>query len=231
MKTSAFHKNREQPEPLLLNGDHLSVPEFEKRYEATIADVKAELIEGVVIMSPPISDRHGMANSLLDRLLGHYAASTPGLAVRVNTSIRLDEKNEYQPDVILRIESGRMARSKAGRAGMLEGRPELAAEIALSAASYDLHEKKAVYERNEIPEYIVWEVVASRIQWFALEDGEYIRMKARADGVAASRIFPGLWLDLPALLAGEAKKAFRVVERGLKSAEHKAFVKKMAAHS
>jgi Uma2 family endonuclease len=214
--------------PLLLNGDHLSVPEFERRYEAMTDDGKAELIEGIVIMSPPISDDHGKANSLLDRLLGHYAVSTPGLAVGVNTSIRLDGRNEYQPDVILRIESGKMTRAKAGAAGILEGRPELVVEISLSSAAYDLHEKKAVYQRNQIPEYFVWEVMDSRIHWFSLEEGEYVRLKPRSDGITRSLVFPGLWLDLSALLAGDEKKLFRFVQRGLKSAEHKSFVKKLA---
>jgi Uma2 family endonuclease len=214
--------------PLLLNGDHLSVPEFERRSEAMADDGNAELIEGMVIMSPAISDDHGKANSLPDRLLGHYAASTPGLAVGVNTSIRLDGRNEYQPDVILRIASGKMARTKTGSTGVLEGRPELVVEISLSSAAYDLHEKKAVYQRNQISEYFVWEVMDSRIHWFALEEGEYVRLVGKFDGVICSRVFPGLWLDIPALLAGNDRKAFRVVTRGLKSAEHRAFVKKLA---
>ena len=56
-------------------------------------------------------------------------------------------------------------------------------------------------------------------------------MQARPDGVTQSRVFPGLWLNLPALLAGDEKKAFRAAERGLKSAEHKDFVRKLAASS
>ena len=236
MKTSALHRSQEQTTrqlavPMLLNGDHLSVPEFELRYEAMQSDGKAELIEGIVFMAPPISDDHGKANSLLDRLLGHYAASTPGLAVRVNTSVRLDGRNEYQPDVMLRIESGTMAGTRLGAKKMVEGRPELVVEIAISSAAYDLHEKMAAYQRNNIPEYLVWEVMDARIHWFALECGEYARIKARSVGITGSRVFPGLWLDLPALLAGDERKAFRVVERGLKSAEHRAFVKKLAASS
>jgi Uma2 family endonuclease len=236
MKTSALQIKhpptaRRLEVPLLLNGDHLSVPEFERRYEAMPGDGKAELIEGIVFMAPPVSDDHGNSNSLLAYLLRHYAAATPGAASRVNTSIRLDGSNEYQPDVMLRFESGKMAGAKSGAGGILEGRPELVVEIALSSASYDLHEKKTVYQRNRIPEYIVWEVMDSRIHWFALEDGEYVRIKARPDGVTRSRVFPGLWLNLQALLAGDEKKAFRVVEKGLKSVEHKTFVKKLAASS
>ena len=80
--------------PALLNGDHLSVcPEFERRYESDAARrlPKAELIEGIVIMSPPVSDFHGMAiHGLLDQLLGEYGAGDAWhLAVRVNLFVRL----------------------------------------------------------------------------------------------------------------------------------------------
>jgi hypothetical protein len=41
--------------PSLLNGDHLSVPEFERRYWSMPEVKKAELIEGIVVMSPRIT--------------------------------------------------------------------------------------------------------------------------------------------------------------------------------
>jgi len=39
--------------PPLENGDHLTRAEYERRYEASPEDVKAELIDGVVYMSSP----------------------------------------------------------------------------------------------------------------------------------------------------------------------------------
>jgi Uma2 family endonuclease len=236
MSTAALHKNRKgtswQPRhrrgaSSLLNGDHLTVPEFERRYESELDGLRAELIEGIVVMSPPIGSDHGKANSLLDRLLGHYAASAPCLAAAVNASVRLDGINEYQPDVILWIESGTMARTRIGSKGLLEGRPELVVEIALSSRAYDLHEKKAVYQRNQIPEYLVWEVMDGRLHWFALKEGEYSLIKPRPNGISRSRIFPGLWLDLSALGVGDEKKVFRALNKGLKSLEYQAFVKKL----
>jgi Uma2 family endonuclease len=220
----------------LLNGDHLSVPEFERRYEAMPEDGKAELIEGIVFMSPPISSEHGKANNILGVLLGQYAAATPGVACAVNASLRLDGTNEYQPDVLLWIEQGKLARTKAGPDGLLEGRPELVAEVALSSHAFDLNEKKAVYQRNQIPEYIVWEVMDARFHWFALERGEYVPLTRRRDLrglVFCSRIFPGLWLDFPSLVVGKGydKGIYSTLNRGLKSAEHQAFLKKLAASS
>jgi Uma2 family endonuclease len=214
--------------PQLLNGDHLSVPEFEQRYEIFDEDRRAELIEGIDVMSPPISSDHGKANSLLDCLLNLYSAATPRTAAAVNTSVRIDGTNEYQPDIMLWVESGPLARVQRRSNGILEGRPELAVEIALSSRSYDLNEKKAVYQRNQVPEYLVWEVMDARIQWLALDEGDYVPLEGRADGTHCSRIFPGLWLNFPALLSGDGRKASRILDRGIKSAGHKAFVKQLA---
>jgi hypothetical protein len=52
----------------------------------------------------------------------------------------------------------------------------------------------------------------------------------RRDLVVCSRVFPGLWLDFPSLVVGKGfdKGLFRTLNKGLKSAEHKAFVKKLA---
>ncbi len=182
-------------------------------------------------MSPPISADHGKSTNLLERLLGEYEDATPNTACAGNVSVRLDGKNEYQPDVVLWIEKGAMSRMKVGPAGLLEGRPELVAEVALSSHAYDLHEKKAVYQRNQVREYIVWEVMDARLHWFSLEDGEYIPLVPRQrDSVPCSRVFPGLWLNTLVLLAGKNRaEVFRTLNRGLKSAEHKAFVQKLAA--
>jgi Uma2 family endonuclease len=236
MSTSAIHQSRNRAAralraPLLLNGDHLSVPEFERRYEAMPGEGKAELIEGIVIMSPPISSDHGKANNLLGLLLGQYAAGTPGVACAVNASLRLDGRNEYQPDVLLWIERGKLSRTKVGPDGLLEGRPELVAEVTLSSRAYDLHEKKAVYQRNQIQEYIVWEVMDARLHWFSLENGEYVSLTVRGRELACrSRVFPGLWLDMPSLITGKGsdKGLFRTLNNGIKSLEHRAYVKKLA---
>ena len=51
--------------PPLANGDHLALPEFERRYEALPGDQQAELIEGIVLMTSPVSNTHGEAHGAL----------------------------------------------------------------------------------------------------------------------------------------------------------------------
>jgi hypothetical protein len=90
--------------PPLVNGDRLSRTEFERRYEAMPHVKKAELIEGIVYMPPPVSDDHGRSDFRLTTLLGVYEIATPGVVGSANGTVRLDLDNEPQPDGFLRIE-------------------------------------------------------------------------------------------------------------------------------
>jgi Uma2 family endonuclease len=133
-----------------------------------------------------------------------------------------------QPDCLLRIsdpEHGQTRRSIDG--GFIEGAPELIAEIAASSASYDLHSKKNVYRRNGVREYIVWRTLDQAIDWFILHEGEYVLLQAGGDGIHRSIVFPGLWLDFAALLAGEMAKVLSNLQQGIASPEHQAFLEKL----
>ena len=124
--------------PPLLNGDRLTVPEFERRYGAMPEIKKAELIEGIVVMSPPVSNVHAETHGMLGAYLRRSARATPGVSLGLNASVRLDGKNEYQPDALLRIQSGKLGGSKVGPDGLLDGAPEFVAEIAVSSAGSPL---------------------------------------------------------------------------------------------
>jgi Uma2 family endonuclease len=86
--------------------------------------------------------------------------------------------------------------------GYIQGAPDLVVEIAASSASYDLHVKKAAYERSGVKEYVVWRTWDRAVDWFQLEDGKYHRV-APEDGLIESAVFPGLILDVDALLSGD----------------------------
>jgi hypothetical protein len=52
-------------------------------------------------------------------------------------------------------------------------------------------------------------------------------MSVDAEGLLKSEIFPGLWLDPAALLRGDLATVLAVVQRGLASPEHAAFVARL----
>src|SRR5689334_11456950 len=125
--------------PPLENGDLLTRPEFERRYEAMPELKKAELIEGVVYGPSPVShDRHSRNHAALMAWLTHYWLSTPGVDAGVKGSLRLDLDNEPQPDAYLLIQPTHGGQVRIDDEGYVAAAPELVAEVAASSASYDL---------------------------------------------------------------------------------------------
>jgi Uma2 family endonuclease len=146
--------------------------------------------------------------------LGVYAAATPGVELSDNATVRLDADNEPQPDALLRIESG--GSSRISDDDYIEGTPELIAEVAASSAANDLYDKKKVYRRNGVKEYIVWQTLEKKVDWFCLQNGEYISLEPDTSYVIKSQFYPGLWLDVAALL-GDMAKVLAVLQQGLSS--------------
>jgi Uma2 family endonuclease len=111
----------------------------------------------------------------------------------------------------------------------LEGGPELIVEVAASSASIDLNTKRDIYERNGVREYIVWRVLQQQLDWFILREGNYEELQPHTDGTLRSEVFPGLWLDRTALLQGDLVRVLAVLQQGLASPEHAAFVVQLQA--
>jgi Uma2 family endonuclease len=205
----------------LENGDRLSRNEFERRYTESLDIKKAELIEGVVYVASPLRfQRHAEPHAKLMIWLGNYQIYTPGIKLGIEPTIRLDQDNEPQPDGVLLIDESLGGKSRITDDDYIEGAPELVAEIATSSAAYDLYDKKKAYKRNGIQEYIVWQSLENKLDWFGLHDSEYILLQPDVEGIIKSQVMPGLWLSVTALLAGDMVKVLEVLQTGLNSPEH-----------
>lgn len=225
---SANFVTQQRAAPRLENGAHLTVAEFLRRYEAMPELKKAELIEGVVYMGSPVSRDHSRPDGRVLSWLGYYSIYTPGTEVLPNTTVVLDlGENCPQPDGCLRIEPAYGGRSGTDARGYVAGAAELAAEIAASSASYDLHEKFDAYQRNGIREYLVWRVEEEAIDWFSLRGRIYRRLKP-IDGLLKSKVFPGLWLNVAAILRGDMIQVAKTLDLGLASDAHRRFVARLA---
>ena len=215
--------------PPLKHGERLTQEEFERRYEAMPHLKKAELIEGVVYMPPPVRiDFHGRPHAQIMAWLGAYWIATPGVDLADNTTVYLDSNNEYQPDALLRIEPAQGGWSRIIDEGYVEGAPELIVEIAGTSADYDLQEKLEVYCRCGVQEYIVWQTQDGRLDWFQLVNEEYVALAPNAEGVIESQVFPSLRLAVAALLAGDRAKVSSELQAGLQTTVHAVFVEQLA---
>lgn len=231
--------------PPLENGARLSAKEFLRRYEAMPEVRKAELIDGIVYLdtlpvadprgdylpmaSPVRIEQHGEPDGLLQGWLCVYAAATPGVRHATNATAKLAPRQVPQPDGLLRLLPGVGGQAFVDGDGYLRGAPELAVEVAASTVSKDLHQKKRAYRRFGVREYLVWRVEDATVDWWTRADAaaasapHFTPLVPDADGRRRSRVFPGLWLDANALLAGDGARLLAASHAGLASPEHAAF--------
>jgi Uma2 family endonuclease len=218
---------RETTIPELHNGDHLNQKEFHRRYEAMPENVRAELIGGVVYMSSPLKRKHGTHHFKLGGALWLYEEATPGVEAADNTTTILGEDAEVQPDLNLRLLSAVGGQTTVSDKDYIVGAPEWLAEVAHSSEDIDLYRKKDDYRRAGVLEYLVLCLREKQIRWMLLQENDVLKPDAK--GIYRSQVFPGLWIDGPALIEKDSTQLKKVMMRGIRSPEHARFVKELQA--
>lgn len=133
-----------------------TVEEYHQMGEAGILgpDDRTELIDGEVVLMPPIGDWH---QETVDRATEFFVLRFGDVArVRIQGPARLDGYNEPQPDVML-------LRRKLGFYSGGHPTPEdvlLAIEISDTTVRYDRQVKSRLYARRGIPE--MWQIERRR---------------------------------------------------------------------
>lgn len=209
--------------PPLVSGDRLSRAEFERRYWLHPEIKKAELIERRVYVASPLYHGHGRPHLNVSTFIGTYVLKTEGLIANDNTSIRLDGDNEIQPDTAVYIAPEYGGKTLLPEDDFIEGAPEFVIEVARSSASYDLFDKKRVYQRNGMPGYVVLSVYDKRTHWFELIDGVYAEIQPDENGIFKSNVLPGFWFDGLAYWREDWKQVFKALDEGMNSAEYHQF--------
>jgi Uma2 family endonuclease len=221
-------KTRKPAGPLpLYSGDRMTQKEFHRRYESRPDEGKFELIGGIVYMASPLKRKHGTYDPKLSLVLSVYEAATAGVEIATNMTAILGEHSEPQPDAILRILTEFGGQSKYNEDDYLVGPPELVAEIAHSSRAIDMNRKRLDYLESGVQEYVVLCVEEQELSWFHFPSRQ--KLKPDRHGVWKSRVFPGLWLDGPALIARDSARLIGTAQRGLARPEHATFVQALEA--
>ena len=129
-----------------------------------------------------------------------------------------------EQDGIMCFTKDRHGRKRVNPKGYIMGPIELVAEISASSESIDLGDKLRVYARCGVHEYLVWRTRDEAFDWFVLEKEVYRGQKPDARGILRSRFFPGLELDVQALLRLDAAQVLARLQRALGTPAHAAFV-------
>ena len=148
---------------------------------------------------------------------------------RDNAALRLDNENEFQPDALLRLPTGRGGRSRVTEDEYLAGAPELEVAVAASTAAIDAHAKKQVYARSGVQEYVLVMALEEEIEWWVLREGVYELLAEDEDGIVKSEVFPGLWLKADAFWDEDLAQVLAVLQEGISSDAHRVFVEQLSA--
>lgn len=150
-----------------------------RQYESMITlgifepEERLELLGGEVLTMSPQSSRHATAVQLVAEALRERCS--PGVHVRSQLPIALDDHSEPEPDVAVVRGNARDYR---------EAHPthaELLVEVADSSLTYDRGPKRAAYASNGIPEYWIVDLEARQVEVYRQGEGDTYRDITRLD--------------------------------------------------
>jgi Uma2 family endonuclease len=158
-------------------------------------EARVELIDGEIIEMAPIGTRHWAMVSRLDELLKR--AFGQRALVAVQTSFRLDDFSEPQPDL------GVFKRRADHYAGALPTPADtlLIVEVSDTTARYDRQIKLPLYARCGVPELWIVDLEAKLLRMHREPQGDdYLKATATATpAVVEIAALPGVAVDLSGL--------------------------------
>ncbi|OGO40720.1 MAG: hypothetical protein A2Z04_00910 [Chloroflexi bacterium RBG_16_57_9] len=154
-------------------------------------DVKAEWIEGEIIVHSPATPQHSEIDNWLIKVVGLFVDRHDlGKVLGPEVQIRIPGRRRV-PDLIFVPK----ARQEMIRRTYVQGAPDLVMEIVSpDSLARDWREKYLEYESAGVREYWVIDPVAQHLEVYGLtEAGRYTRLPEES-GVIRSQVLPGFWL-------------------------------------
>ncbi len=152
-----------------------------------------EIINGEAYsMTPAPTTKHQRISMQMTIALANHFRGKPCETFYAPTDVVLDQSNIVQPDLIVVCDKSKITEAN------IQGAPDLIIEIlSQSTALKDKREKKDIYERFGVREYIIVNPMDDTLERYVLEDGQYGRQNIfNWDELFASKIFPGLEIGL-----------------------------------
>ena len=189
------------PTPAQPSRRRFTVAEYYAMADAGILapDERVELLDGDVIVMPPIGNWHA---SNVDLFTNTFPAQLYGRAVvRVQNPVRLDGNSQPQPDVmLLRWRDDFYRDGHPGPADVL-----LLIEVSDSSVDFDRNEKLSAYAAAGIPEAWIVNRPDRRIESYSDPDGDqYTTVRYYGAGESISpRAFPDIVLQVDQIIPPE----------------------------
>jgi Uma2 family endonuclease len=158
-----------------------------------------QLINYDLIMSPSPLPIHQQILFVLSEIIVLYNIQhgRKGQWLYSPMDVKFDEGNIVQPDILYIAEERKAELIK----DKIEGAPDLIIEIlSPSNAYYDLRQKKDIYEKYGVKEYIIIDPIQQNADLYILKNGTFIlKQKAQLTEVLKSVLLPGFDIEVSKL--------------------------------
>ncbi len=154
---------------------------------------KAELIDGIMIMSSPATIRHERLQVFLLTVLNLYVgARRLGVVVGPNGPVRLASGQIFSPDIFFVTEQ----RLEIVGEKEVHGAPDFVIEIlSASTVNYDRGRKREVYAQAGVRElWLIDPYGPTGTQFYQRQADALVEIKP-VDGIVRSIAVPGFWID------------------------------------
>lgn len=152
-----------------------------------------EIIDGgAYSMTPAPTTGHQRISRELGRMIVSFFYRKPCEPFIAPVDVVLDDRNIVQPDILVVCDPAKVTEKN------IQGAPDLVIEILSPSTSVkDRREKRRLYERFGVSEYIIIDPFGEAAERFALVDGRYATSDIlQWDEVLESTAFPELRLPL-----------------------------------
>jgi len=155
-----------------------------------------QLINNELVMSPSPIPLHQQVVFALSEVIVLYniKIGRKGQWMYAPADVKFDEGNILQPDIFYISEERKSDLIKE----RIEGAPDLVIEIlSPSTAYYDLRQKKNIYEKFGVKEYIIIDPIEQNAEIYTLKEGVYfLHQKAENNESINSSLLPGFGIEL-----------------------------------
>jgi Uma2 family endonuclease len=174
-------------------------------YEEITPEMKAEFINGQVIMHSPATNEHTEIRQRIETLLITYVEACELGVVRTEKALCVFPRNDYEPDIVF---FGPAKAARLRRGTLKFPVPDFICEVlSTSTAKRDRGVKFQDYEAHGVREYWLVNPERRELEQYVLERGRYaLRMKSRT-GEVASVAIDGFRAPLPAFFNAKANLA------------------------
>lgn len=167
----------------------------ESQFEAEFRDIKAEWVDGEVIIMAPVSGEHSDLNIWLIRLISEFVEHhDSGLVRGPEFPMRLPSIRTWRCPDIMFVGNSRLSKLHPT---YLDGAPDLTLEIVSSdSEARDWRDKYSIYQSSGVREYWVVDPLGKRIDAYSLgRSKQYSLIQPDDEGRIYSKVLKGLFVQ------------------------------------